>query len=127
MSGFTIEFSPWGKFHARHKPEVIRSWLHSVGEAGTAAFRGGMGKYPPASAPGAWPNSRTGSLLKTIRYEVGGGGAFNDTVTIGTDMPYSIFLRAGTSRMARRKMSDDALKAGIRAGRLGKWVEWTRG
>jgi len=125
---FTIEFSPWGKFHAREKPEVIRSWLRSIGEAGTQAFRSGMGKYPGPSAPGAWPNSRTGNLKKTINYEVGGGGAFEYSVTIGTDMYYSKFLRSGTSRMARRKMSDNALAEGVRgAGRLGKWVEWSRG
>lgn len=49
-------------------------------------------------------------------------------MTIGTNRPYSIFLRMGTSRMARRKMSDDALKEGMRAaGRMGRWVEWARG
>lgn len=125
---FVIEFSPWGKFHAAYKPAVIHSWLTRVGEAGVAAFKGGMGKYPPASAPGAWPNSRTGRLNASIKYEVGGGGAFHDTVTIGTDTPYSNFLRTGTSMMARRKMSDNAIQEGRRnAGRLGRWVEWTKG
>lgn len=128
MAGFTIEFSPWGQFHARKKEQVIRGWLAKIGAAGTEAFRSGMGKYPPASAPGAWPNSRTGRLKSTINYEVGGGGAFEYNVTIGTDAPYSGFLRSGTSRMARRKMSDNALREGVaRAGRLGKWVEWTKG
>jgi len=123
VSGFTIEFSPWGQFHARKKPEVIRSWLHKVGEAGTEAFRGGMGSYPPSSAPGAWPNNRTGRLSASIRSEV-----TSDSVTIGTNTHYSGYLRNGTSRMARRKMSDSALEEGIRAaGRLTKWVEWTRG
>jgi hypothetical protein len=127
VSGFTIEFSPWGKFHARENKVEIKRWLNAVGKAGVEAFRGGMGKYPPASAPGAWPNSRSGKLRASIKYEVGGGGAFNDTVTIGTNTPYSLFLRHGTSKMARRKMSDDALKAGVHAGRLGHWVEWTHG
>lgn len=128
MSGsITIEFSPWGKFRARKNKAAIRSWLHSVGQASVAAFRGGMGNYPPASAPGAWPNSRSGGLKGSIKYEVGGGGAFEDTVTVGTGMPYSGFLRHGTSKMARRKMSDNALEEGIRhAGRLAKWAEWTR-
>jgi hypothetical protein len=126
VSGFTIEFSPWGRFRAIKRQGEIHRWLRAIGEAGTEAFRSGMGRYPPASAPGAWPNSRTGRLKSTIRYEVGGGGAFHDTVTIGTDMPYSIFLRHGTSKMARRKMSDNALKEGMKAGRLGKWVGWER-
>jgi len=124
----SIEFSPWGKFHARKNDGAIRGWLNKIGKAGTDAFRGGMGKFPPASFPGAWPNSRSGKLKSTIRYEVGGGGAFEYNVTIGTGAPYSGFLRSGTSRMARRKMSDNALREGVAAGgRLTKWVEWSRG
>jgi hypothetical protein len=117
----TIEFSPWGQFHARKKTEEIRSWLQRIGKASEEAFRGGMGQYPDASAPGAWPNSRTGGLKGSIRSVV-----TSDSVTIGTSMPYSGFLRHGTSKMARRKMSDNALKEGMHAGRLGRWVEWSR-
>ena len=122
MSGFTIEFSPWGKFHARKKQEEIRRWLNDIGVSGTDAFRSGMGRWRPASAPGAWPNSRTGGLKGSIRHET-----TSNSVTIGTSMPYSGFLRNGTSKMARRKMSDNALQEGMRHSRLGKWVEWTRG
>jgi phage gpG-like protein len=117
----TIEFSPWGRFHARKKPEEISRWLRSIGDAGTEAFRSGMGSYPPPSSPGAWPNSRSGRLKGSIRSEV-----TSDSVTIGTSMPYSGFLRTGTSKMARRKMSDNALEEGVKAGRLGHWVEWSR-
>jgi hypothetical protein len=117
----TLEFSPWSRFRARKKPEEIRRWLRAVGDAGTAAFRSGMGSYPPASDAGAWPHSRTGRLKGTIKSVV-----TNDSVTIGTSAPYSGFLRRGTSKMKRRKMSDDALKEGMRAGRLGRWVEWSR-
>ena len=126
MSGFEIEFSPWGRFRALKKEAEIRRWMWGVGFAGSEAFRSGMGKYPPSSSPGAWPNNRTGNLNKSIRFEFGGGGSFDQTVTIGTSMHYSKFLRTGTSRMARRKMSDNALKEGMRASRLGRWVEWTR-
>jgi hypothetical protein len=118
----TIEFTPWHPFHARKNLGAIHSWLKSVGEAGTEAFRSGMGSFPPASAPGAWPNSRTGRLKGTIDYKVDG-----NSVTIGTSMRYSIFLRMGTRKMkGRRKMSDNALQEGMRAGRLGRWVEWSR-
>lgn len=120
MTGFTIEFSPWGSFRARKDISEIRGWLERVGAAAEAAFKGGMGSGGP-SAPGAWPNSQTGRLKGSISHEVGG-----DSVTIGSNMPYSIFLRAGTRKMARRKMSDDALKEGIQAGQLGRWVEWSR-
>jgi hypothetical protein len=117
----TIEFTPWHPFHARKNLGAIHRWLQSIGEAGTAAFRSGMGSYPPASSPGAWPNSRTGRLKGTIDYKVAG-----DSVTIGTSTRYSGYLRRGTSKMARRKMSDNALQEGMRAGRLGRWVEWSR-
>jgi phage gpG-like protein len=80
-----------------------------------------MGNYPPASSPGAWPNNRTGRLNKSIRFV-----ATDHDVTIGTNMPYSLFLRTGTKRMARRKMSDNALKEGMQHSRLGRWVEWSR-
>ena len=125
MSGFTIEFSPWGQFHARKKTEEIRGWLNKVGDAGTEAFRGGMkqGSRTNRSSPGDWPHSQTGRLKGSIRSVVTA-----DSVTIGTSAPYSGFLRNGTSRMARRKMSDNALEEGVRAaGKLRRWVEWSRG
>lgn len=118
----TIEFTPWGHFYARKKREEIRRWLHSIGEASVDAFKSGMGEYPPASAPGAWPNRRSGRLRASVRAEVK-----SDEVTVGTSMPYSLYLRHGTSKMKRRKMSDDALKAGMKSGRLAHWVVWTHG
>lgn len=121
MSGISIEFLPWRSFYARKRPQDIKRWLKSIGDAGVKAFKGGMGRYPPASASGAWPNRRTSRLHASIRDEVTA-----DSVTIGSGMPYSIYLRMGTSRMARRKMSDDALKEGMKSGRLGHWVEWSR-
>jgi phage gpG-like protein len=74
------------------------------------------------SAPGAWPYSQSGKLKGSIDSRV-----TDNSVTIGTNTPYSLFLRHGTSKMARRKMSDDALREGMKHGRLGKWVEWVRG
>lgn len=121
MAGISIEFMPWSAFRARKNNAEIRSWLQQVAKASEAAFKGGMGNYPPASAPGAWPNIRTGNLKGSIRTEV-----TSDSMTIGSNMRYSIFLRTGTSIMARRKMSDNALQAGIKAAQLGHWVEWTR-
>lgn len=122
MSGFSIEFSPWRTFQARKKPEVIRSWLKRVGDASVDAFKGGMGEYPPASDPGAWPNRRSSRLYASVR-----SVATASSVTVGTSMRYSKFLREGTSRMARRKMSNSALAEGVKSSRLGKWVEWSRG
>jgi hypothetical protein len=118
-----IEFTPWGTFFAEKDRAVIDTWLHRVGKASEEAFRNGMSKhFPPASAPGDWPANRTGNLKASISSEVGG-----DEVTVGTGMPYSGFLRNGTSRMARRKMSDNALQEGVKnAGPVGRWVRWTK-
>ncbi|KRR21356.1 hypothetical protein CQ14_06820 [Bradyrhizobium lablabi] len=116
-----FSFVPWRPFYARKNDAEIKSWLQRVAKASEAAFKGGMGNYPPASAPGAWPNIRTGNLRGSIRTVV-----TNDSMTIGSNMHYSRWLREGTSKMVRRKMSDNALKAGMSAGRLGHWVEWSR-
>jgi hypothetical protein len=124
VSGFNLEFTPWAPFKADKDKDVVERWLNDIGEASVNAFRNGMSKnYPPSSAPGDWPANRTGSLRGSIDHEVSG-----DVLTVGTGMRYSVFLRYGTSRMARRKMSDDALREGMKAASnsLGRWVKWTR-
>ena len=119
----TFEFHPWRPFKAIKDDSAIRRWLQIIGEASTEEFREGMSSvYPPASAPGAWPANRTFKLRGSIAYRVSGA----QSVTVGTNTKYARFLRYGTSRMARRKMSDTALRAGIAVGRgrLGRWVKW---
>jgi len=121
----TIEFQPWSSFLARKKTSEIRGWLHRVATASEAAFRAGASRQwggGRGSSPGQWPMRRTGGLLGSIKTEV-----TDSSMTIGTNQPYSIYLRKGTSRMGgRRKMSDDALKEGMQGARLGHWVEWSR-
>ena len=118
----SLEFTPWHRFRALKNDAAIKAWLQSIGEAGTEAFRSGMGQYPGPSDPGAWPNTRSGRLKASIKSEV-----TSDSVTIGTNTRYSRFLRYGTSKMARRKMSDNALREGVKgAGKLKNWVQWTR-
>ena len=118
----TISLTPWAPFHARKKDEEIHRWLRAVGDASERAFKGGMRGYPPASSAGQYPAIRTGRLMSSIRYRLDGANA----VTIGSNTPYSRYLRQGTSRMERRKMSDNALQEGIGRARLGRWVEWSR-
>src|SRR5262245_53094440 len=122
VAGFTIEFTPWGPFHAQKRPEEIRRWLRAVADASEQALKSGMGQYPPASAPGAWPNSRTGNLKGSIS-----SYATDTEAVVGSNMRYSIYLRMGTSKMARRKMSDNALQEGMQKARLGRWVAWVKG
>jgi hypothetical protein len=117
----TIEFTPWRTFRAHKKSREVRRWLQSMADASEEAFKH-MSSYPPASSPGEYPARRTSNLYNSIRTVV-----TSDSFTIGSNMPYSIFLRRGTSRMQRRNMSDTALQEGMHQGRLGRWVEWTRG
>jgi hypothetical protein len=118
----TLQLTPWGPFHARKNNEAIRAWLKSIGRDAEEIFRGGMGNYPPPSGPGAWPNNRTGNLSRTIR-----SIATSDSVEVGTSMRYSIYLRHGTNKMARRKMSDNALEEALHRSRPAvRFAEWVR-
>ena len=124
MSGITFDFTPWAPFCADKDTSAVQNWLTEVGKASEEAFRNGMSKkYPPASAAGDWPANRTGALKESIRSEVSG-----DVLTVGTGEIYAVYLRYGTSRMGRRKMSDNALQEGIAksGGIKSQWVKWTR-
>lgn len=122
-----IEFKPWVPFYARKKNEEIHRWLQAVAQASVEVFRSSMGSGPGHSAPGAWPNSQTGNLKSTI-----GGYATESEAVVGSNAvrgataPYSLYLRIGTRKMDRRKMSDNALMEGMQKAKLGRWVEWTR-
>lgn len=132
----TFEFTGWTKFRAQKKPQVVRKWLRSVGKEAQRVFTAGMrgghsgqlyyrrGRVHQASAPDEYPANDTGGLLASMRHEVS-----SSEVVIGTNVFYSAFLRNGTRKMRRRRMSDDALKAGIKNSHpqpVG-WVAWTRG
>lgn len=128
MSGIRIEFTPWHSFHARKIPGAIERWLENVGKTSIRIWMSSMAQGSPGvhSASGAWPFVQSGHMKSTIGMELGAM-----EVTIGSNAhrgsaPYSLYLREGTSRMDRRKMSDDALKAGMKGAHLGRWVEWSR-
>jgi len=118
----SISFVPWKTFRAKKDDATIRRWLKAVGESSEKVFKAGMGKGPSPSAPGAWPNSQTGRLRGSIKSQVSA-----NSVTIGTNTHYSGYLRSGTSKMARRKMSDNALEEGRKGARLEQWVKWQHG
>lgn len=123
MADIIIEFQPWHSFRARKNDAAISSWLKKIGEASQDAFRSGMASSPSPSPPGTWPGNRKGALSRSIRYQVTGA----TMLEVGTNQVYSGFLRWGTKKMKDRSMSDEALEAGIKkAGRLTKWVEWSR-
>jgi phage gpG-like protein len=119
-----ISLKSWAPFKAKHDKAAFRRWLKVVAEESHKAFKKGMKQYPPASKKGQYPSNRTGRLQRSITTRV-----TDDSVVIGTHMPYSGYLRMGTRKMARRKMSDNALKEGIAAAtkRSSKWVGWSHG
>lgn len=117
-----IQFQPWRSFRARKSDADVRSWLQRVANASKSAFEQGMESSSPGpGSAGRFPGIRTGALRGSIKTIVG-----SDRMEIGTNMPYSWFLRAGTRKMAKRKMSPEALELGLAAtGRLQQWVGWS--
>lgn len=129
-----MTFRGWGAFQARKRMSVISGWLADVGAQSLSIFRAGMrgphsgriyqrrGGPHRASARGEYPAIDSGALLGSLRMR-----SNNVEVVIGTNMFYSKWLRGGTKKMARRKMSDNALREGRkRAGAAGRWVRWGR-
>lgn len=111
--------------------DAIDNFLDAVGDESVKAFRRGIrsgksgrvykrrGGSHRASAPGEYPAKDTGALQASIDT-----ARTPDSVQIGTGEFYAIFLRNGTRKMARRKMSDNALQEGSQRarGRLKNWV-----
>jgi phage gpG-like protein len=121
MSVFKLK--GWRAFGVNLRRPVINSWLRVVRAKSQEAFARGMlgnhtgqvyrrkgGRTHQASAPGEFPANDTGGLLASLKSH-----QRKDEATIGTDTYYARFLRDGTRHMARRRMSDDALKAGRKA------------
>lgn len=121
----TLQMKPWAKFHADMDERVIRAWLATIAREARQAFMRGASRHgPPPSRAGAWPKQVSGALRASFKAEVRGM-----QVVVGTNRPYSGYLRHGTSKMGRRKMSDTALEIGIEKAEhlMKKWVQWERG
>lgn len=132
----SFEFKGWRMFKAKKKPEVVRKWLHRVADEAQKVFTKGMrgrhsgqiyyrrGGSHQASAPGEYPANDTGNLLASMKQHV-----TTREATIGTNVFYAKFLREGTGKMRRRKMSDNAMHEGAAKARpsFRGWVAWVRG
>lgn len=122
-----ITVTGWRGLRAEYNRAGIVAFLtdtaqtaHRVFRSGSEASHGGRvyrragGAVHRASAPGAWPARMTGRLLGSIRTQV-----TQTEAQIGTNarsdrgFPYPIVLRKGSKKMARRKMSDTALKEAL--------------
>ena len=119
-----LDLKPWHKFKADLDERTIRAWLVTIAQESRKAFMSGTSRHsPPPSRDGAWPKQMTGALRGSIKAEVKG-----HAVVVSTSQPYSGYLRSGTSKMGRRKMSDTALEIGIQKAenRMKHWVQWVR-
>ena len=129
-----IAFKPWKPFKVDEDPKAARRFLRSVALESKKSFREGIegpksGRWYArrprrSSAPGEFPASQTGRLLRSVRSE------YNDTsATVGSSVPHSKWLREGTRFMQPRQMSVEALREGFSKSRhlLKRMVGFTRG
>lgn len=131
-----LSFSGWAKFSAKKDKALIRRWMTSVAaesekifkagmkgqHSGVIAYRKGGGRFQ-RSAPGEYPAVDSGALIASMKSQ-----STQDSATVGTNKFYAKFLREGTRKMARRKMSDNAIKAGgIEARPKSRgWIGWQK-
>lgn len=128
-----IIFKPWGKFRAYRNRGVTTRFLSAAAHESEDVFRIEMAKaksgihWPGlprrSSRPGEYPANQRGALRDSISSD-----SSATEMTVGSNVPHSIFLREGTSKMARRKMSDNAMQEAVPRVRsmLKGWVEWKR-
>lgn len=123
-----LEFKGWRGLRAETNTAGIIAFLtdtaqtaHRIFRTGSEASRGGRvyrraGRDHTASAPGDWPARDTGRLLGSIRTVVTRSQAeIGTTARSDRGFPYPIVLRTGSRKrkIARRKMSDTALKEAV--------------
>lgn len=135
-----LVFDPWRTFTVKYKQTVVLRFLHDVAKTSETKFRRGV-KNPPKTGrlylingrqhqassqrtEAEYPANLSGQLLKSIKSRTTVNSA-----TVGSNAPYSIYLREGTRDMNRRKMSDSALRESVPEARrrMGRWAVFTRG
>lgn len=132
-------FIPWGKFRAFRNKAATTAFFKDVATTSYQILRRGLANPPKTGriyrrrrgmhqasiniAEAEYPAKDTGALYKSA-----GKVATATKAEIGTDMFYSKFLREGTKKMRRRKMSDNAMTEGVikARGRMKHWAEWKR-
>lgn len=133
----TLSFKPWGRISVSKKVPVLRRWLSAVATESEKVFKAGM-KGPHSgnvarrkdgtiflrSTSAQFPAIDSGDLFRSLRKRSDATEA-----AVGTNMEYSRYLREGTGKMKRRRMSDTALKIGgprVRDRSRG-WVSFNKG
>jgi phage gpG-like protein len=122
-----LKMKPWKPLTVLKRNDIIGDFLETLGKSVENTFKKGMnspksGRYygsHRASASGEYPARRTSALYKSVDSKV-----TESQVEIGTNKPYSIYLAAGTSKMAKRKMSKEALLE-TTSVKLPPWVRFS--
>lgn len=123
-----LTFTGWRPFYMFRDYAVDRAYLRRIGATAERIFKDGVaspksgrvyrragGRSHRASAPGEYPAKDTGRHVATISHRING----RTEMVIGSGMFYAQFLRNGTSKMARRLMSDTALNRAIEQDDVG--------
>lgn len=132
-----MKFTPWRPFKAFRDWALTTRYLDHTGRLAVRLFRHEM--VQPKSGRLYWRPGRLhrasandGSEFPANDFGPLRASADSDAsklkVEMGTNMPYSKFLREGTGKMHRRRMSDDAMQLAIPLTRpeLKGWVKWKR-
>lgn len=130
-------FTPWREFFAFRDRRVTTDFMREAAKEYEDEYkkairnppktgrmyrrRGGM--HQASRALSEFPANDTGKLQNSAK-----GTSTALSATVGTTMFYAKFLREGTRRMGRRKMSDNIVQANTPRilARLRGWVVWKR-
>lgn len=130
-------FQPWRSFVAFRDRKVTTRFMRETAREFADEYKKAIrnppktgrmyrrrGKWHQASRPlSEYPANDTGRLQNSVTPQ-----STDMSATTGTTMFYGKFLREGTRRMQRRKMSDNIVKENTpRAlARLRGWIVWRR-
>jgi phage gpG-like protein len=107
---------------AKEYADEYKKAIRSPPKTGRIYYRK-HGRHQASRPYTEYPANETGALANSVTAK-----STEDTATVGTTMFYGKFLREGTRKMARRKMSDNIVKARTPRilARLRGWVVWRR-
>lgn len=126
-----LHVKPWGINGAKIDETAIAALLMRIGKNTVRVFKDGMsgphsgvmGPVNQRSAAGEYPANQTGRLSSGTSYRMG-----TRQVVIGSDAPHAVFMM-GTTRMARRRMFDTAMKQVVPGAlaSMSPFAKFTRG
>lgn len=130
-------FTPWRNFMAYRDAKVLPRFMREAAKEYEDEYKEAIrsppktgriymrkhGRHQASKGIVEYPANDTGRLLNSVTKK-----STSNTATIGTTMFYGKFLREGTRKMKRRKMSDNIVRDNTPRilARLRGWVVWKR-